>query len=133
MWFSILKKPILSEKEIPKGSDTRYSLAGNMASQMKNSAGIVWESEDEEARGYAFEYGDEWLITVFEVLDRGKGKGQPYLQEFVKDMKASKNYPVWAVTVIDESKPFWKKMVDSNIIYGYTQHHFPEDDELNYT
>ena len=133
MWFSILKKPILSEREIPKGVDTRYSLTSNMAGYYQHSAGIVWESEDKEARGYAFEYDREWLITVFEVMDKGKGKGKSYLQEFVKDMKARKKYPVWAVTVMNESQSFWKKMVDNGVIYGYTQQHFPEDDELNYT
>ena len=126
MWFNILKKPILEGKVIPYGSDTRYDLTTNPALQNRHSPGIIWESKYGRARGYAFKYGDEWLITAFEVLDKGKGNGRIFLKEFVKDLKNKKDYNVWVVTVLPDARRFWKQMVKEGILYGQTEYHFPD-------
>ena len=45
MWFDILKKPILEDKDIPYGSDFRYDLTTNPRQQNQHSPGIIWESK----------------------------------------------------------------------------------------
>ena len=133
MWFNILKNPILEGDDIPNIADRRYTLASNMANHKQYAGGIVWESKDMEARGYAFKWVSEdipyWLITVFEVLDKGKGKGEEYLKEFISDLKAKEPISIWVVTVLEDSSSFWERMLQIGIIDGQTKYYFPNDDE----